>query len=178
MPLLISQDKLPEALKNTICDVCGIIENSFINLNLHMKNMHSETDSERLHRTEQLLLSVANQKQESYKSPPIKIFSFDCTECGISFKNMEDMKLHFETVHRIKWVIKIEPDTEFLIQNTKDLEKMLKALPLETFYSTVEELNQDFSDILNEKIDLKEDDNKNSLICGSCKFRASSKKGS
>ena len=78
-------------------------------------------------------------------------FHFDCTECGILFKNMEDMKLHFETVHRIKRVIKIEPDTEFLTQNTKDLEERLKALPLETFYSSVEELNQDFSDILNEK---------------------------
>ena len=139
-----------------------------------MKNMHSETDSERLHRTEQLLLSVANRKQESYISPPIKIVSFDCTECGILFKNMEDMKLNFETVHRIKRVIQIEPDTEFLTQNTKDLEERLKALPLETFYSSVEELNQDFSDILNEKVALEEVGNNKSLPCASCKFRASS----
>ena len=71
-----------------------------------MKNIHSETDSERLHRTEQLLMSVANQEQ--YISHPIKSVSFDCTECGILLKNMEDIKLHNKTYHG-NGDVKVEP---------------------------------------------------------------------
>ena len=52
---------------------------------------------------------------------------------------------------------------------------MLKALPLETFYSSVEELNQDFSDIINEKLSSEEVDSNERLTCYKCKFRASSK---
>ena len=89
---------LPAALTSPMCEVCGITLKSLIDLNLHMKNIHSENYSERLHRTEQLVMSVANQKPNI--SPQIQKMSFDCSECGVLFNNMEDIKLHNETYHR------------------------------------------------------------------------------
>ena len=40
---------------------------------------------------------------------------------------------------------------EFLTQNTKDLNEMLKNLPREAFYCEEEDFQKDFDEILNEK---------------------------
>ena len=52
---------------------------------------------------------------------------------------------------------KIVPTEEFMTQNTKDLEEMLKALPVECLYTGEEEFQKDFNDILNEKVEEEEE---------------------
>ena len=90
--------------------------------------------------------------------------------CGIEFMNKKDLNTHYEETHQEKEVDeakanyvrklvpdelikRIVPDKEFLTQNTKDLEDMLKALPKETFYTEDVEFQKDFEDILNERVD-------------------------
>ena len=117
--------------------------------------------------------------------------TFQCliSICGIEFTNKKDLSIHYDEAPQEKEVneakanyvrklvpdelIKIiVPDKEFLTRNTKDLEDMLKALPKETFYTEDIEFQKDFKDILNEKVD---DCNTNDkFTCDQCKFKASS----
>ena len=111
--------------------------------------------------------------------------------CGTELKNKEDLNNHYEEAHqghevteaKANFVRKlipdelikiIVPDKEFLTQNTKDLEDMLKALPKETFYTEEIEFQKDFEEILNEKLDDCKPNEK--FKCNECKFKASSKR--
>ena len=98
-------------LKNPMCEVCGVPVKHLVELNLHMMNIHSETDDQRINRMDKFLMSLTNQ--DLTFSPNIK--SFDCTECGYVFNNEKDMKLHNDKNHT-KGVVAIEPDVEFLTQ--------------------------------------------------------------
>ena len=152
MPLLITQNILPKDLQTPICDVCGIITSSLVNLNQHMKNIHSETDRERLNRSEQLLMS--HILQQEFTNKIVKDVSiYDCSECGIIFDTQGHQKEHNEKYHKSEVVV-IEPDTEFLTQNTKDLEEMLRLINKESLYPLCsDEFDVDFNEILNEKVD-------------------------
>ena len=90
--------------------------------------------------------------------------------CNIVFNSRSELQNHYEREHTepivdkakeeyVKSVVpddlikKIVPDEEFMTQNTKDLEEMLKALPLNALYTGEEEFQKDFDDILNKDIE-------------------------
>jgi hypothetical protein len=66
----------------------------------------------------------------------------------------------------------IVPDKHFLTQKTRDLEVIQKALPKKTFYTKGIEFQKDFEDILNEKVDYCNTNDK--FTCNQCKFKARS----
>ena len=63
---------------NTQCNVCYIAFDKIENLNLHIKNIHHETDSIRLDRLEHSLGSAFNKKPSVIVSNKMK--QFDCSE--------------------------------------------------------------------------------------------------
>jgi hypothetical protein len=71
---------------------------------------------------------------------------------------------------------KIVPDNEFLTQNTKDLKEMLEALPQDAFYTGVDEFEDDFNDILNEKVEEEKSCVDGRFRCNDCKFKTSSRR--
>ena len=62
-------------------------------LNLHMKNVHQETDSERIDRVADTVKLALKQELIKSNTKPNKP-SFDCTECGIIFKDNHNQKIH------------------------------------------------------------------------------------
>ena len=88
---------------------------------------------------------------------------FKCDQCGTNFPNKTNLRRHIEGGHQDDNIVvedsvrKIKPDTEFLTQNTKDLNEMLRNLPKEAFYGEEEDFQKDFDEILNEKPVEKED---------------------
>ena len=67
-------------------------------LNVHMKNVHQETDSERIERVTDAVKS--SLKQELIKSDnKINKPSFDCTECGLIFENTQEQNSHNQKIH-------------------------------------------------------------------------------
>ena len=68
------------------------------------------------------------------------------------------------------------PDVEFLTQNTRDLEFMLKALPLEAFNVGKEEFEKDFEDIMNAKSDEDGLEPCQKYYCDKCKYTAKSRR--
>ena len=107
---------------------------------------------------------------------------FKCDQCVINFPNKTNLRRHIEDGHQDDNIVvedsvrKIKPDMEFLTQNTKDLNEMLKNLPKEAFYGEEEDFQKDFDEILNEKPVEKEDARKTSLKCVECNFKGSSKR--
>ena len=175
MSLLNTHNFLPKELLTLMCDVCGIITSSLVNLNQQMKNIHSETDSERLNRSEQLLMSHILQKKVTNKI--VKDVSiYDCSECGIIFDKQGHQKEHNEKYHKSEVVV-IEPDTELLTQNTKDLEEMLRLINKESLYPLCsDEFDVDFNEILNKKVDIEKYETSDGYRCDDCKFKAGSQK--
>ena len=113
--------------------------------------------------------------------------------CGIVFKAGSELQDHYakehsdpivekakeEYVKKIvpeNLILKIVPDTEFLTQNTKDLEEMLSALPTEALYTGIEEFQKDFNDILNEKTEDDDIKPRGRFQCDKCKFKAFSQR--
>ena len=162
-----------EDIIHPVCDVCNTKFKSIQVMNVHMKNIHSETDDLRIKRLENFIGMTLQQESIMKKVQVSK--SFDCTECGLLFDTQGQQREHYEKNH-IKQVIVIEPDTEFLTQNTLDLEIMLKSINQESLFCSAEEFDKDFKDILNEKEDSDNDEISHRYTCVDCKFKASSKK--
>ena len=60
---------------------------------MHMKNVHSENDHERIERVTDTVKSAL--KQELIKNnTKLNIPSFDCSECGLIFKNHQEQSTH------------------------------------------------------------------------------------
>ena len=73
------------SLKTPLCTVCNITVKNMETLNLHMKNVHQETDSERIDRVADTVKLALKQELIKSVTKPYKP-SFDCTESGIIFK--------------------------------------------------------------------------------------------
>ena len=113
--------------------------------------------------------------------------------CKTTFNSESDLDKHYSEMHtvtevdeakadHVKSLIptaltqRIIPDKEFLTQNTKDLEAMLREIPIEALYTGLEEFNNDFKDILNEKHDEVGLETSNKFHCDQCKFKAKSRR--
>ena len=120
-----------KVLTHPVCDLCDTKFSSAEVLSVHMKNIHNESDSMRITRLEKLIY-LAVQKESIIKEVQI-IKSYDCTECGILFGTSGQQSDHNDKYHKIK-VVFIEPDNEFLTQNTRDLEEMLKSKEQHSYY--------------------------------------------
>ena len=88
--------EVPDGLVNPVCDSCNKKFQIMEELNVHMKNMHSETDSMRLIRLEKLLMPKV--------APTITIIPsneklYDCSECGSIFMTGVEHKEHIERRH-------------------------------------------------------------------------------
>ena len=74
---------------------------------------------------------------------------FKCHQCIIDFPSKANLRKHIEGGHQDASIVvedsirKIKPDTEFLTQNTKDLNVMLRNLPQEIFYVEEEDFQID-----------------------------------
>ena len=88
----------PSTLKYPVCEVCQIQYQSLLDLNKHMANFHNETDDGRMNRVKQLLLSSRSQGPTIVFSG-IKVRNYDCTECGVIFKTLEEQYRHNENQH-------------------------------------------------------------------------------
>ena len=67
-------------------------------LNTHMKNVHQETDHERIARVTATVKSSLNQesiKRNTEQNKP----SLDCSECGEIFKTNQEQRSHNQKVH-------------------------------------------------------------------------------
>ena len=164
-----------DALADTfMCPQCTYITRNMADMKKHMTNIH--------------------KKDEWNWGLEIRL-KFICGECELEFTTKSMLRNHVESGHNEvggsivedtprkpysgtkQKNTKIEPDVEFLTRNTKDLEIMLKALPLSEFYTAEEDFQKDFNDILNENKE-EEDDTSTSvnLKCPDCNFKASSRK--
>ena len=106
-----------------------------------------------------------------------------CDECSIEFPEKVMLRKHIQSGHKeVSNIIvedtiqKIEPDHEFLTQNTRDLEEMLKAIPVDTLNTCEDDFQKDFNEILNEKIDEPTKASEHDRKCQQCNFKASSRK--
>ena len=65
---------------------------------MHTKNVHSENDHEIIERVTDTVKSAL--KQELIKNnTELNIPSFDCSECGMIFKNNQEQSTHNQKVH-------------------------------------------------------------------------------
>ena len=74
-------------MKNPVCDPCNIKFRTLPDLNMHMKNIHSESDSMRLDRLQHIVSA------EVYPKRNISIM-FDCSQCGIIFQTEGQFRAH------------------------------------------------------------------------------------
>ena len=73
------------------CSICKIKFEKMEYLNIHMKNIHQESDNDRKNRLELLI-------QESTNSGKI-VKDFSCSECRHTFKNCDEQNRHNKEVH-------------------------------------------------------------------------------
>ena len=67
-------------------------------LNVHLKNIHQESDSDRIDRLTDTFKSAL--VEESIKSASVKnMISYSCTECGLLFENGEQLNCHNQEHH-------------------------------------------------------------------------------
>ena len=143
------------------CATCKYEKNGMINFRNHMMKAHN--------------------KYAWNWSMEINV-KFKCDQCITNFPNKTNLRRHIEGGHQDDNIVvedsvrKIKPDTEFLTQNTKDLNEILRNLPKEAFYGEEEDFQKDFDEILNEKPVEKEDATKKSVKCVACNFEGSSKR--
>ena len=81
---------------------CILCKKSFRNmesLDVHMKNVHLETDNDRITRLTATFSSIF--KPEPMISIIEKSNIFDCSECGVIFKNFKDMEDHINNAHKV-----------------------------------------------------------------------------
>ena len=88
------------SLKTPLCTLCDITVKNIETLNVDMKNVHQETDSERICRVTDTVKSAL--KQERIKSDnKINKPSFDCTECGLIFENTQEQNSHNKKIIQV-----------------------------------------------------------------------------
>ena len=83
------------ALKSPSCTSCNIKFENMERLNVHMRVKHQETDDSRLNR----LTQIMHGSMTRVPSIEIILKSFDCTECGVTFVNESEMKIHNDKHH-------------------------------------------------------------------------------
>ena len=120
---------------------------------------------------------------------------FNCLDpdCKATFKTKHDLQNHYaeqhsessvtkakeDTVRNIipeEHIRKIVPNVEFLTQNTADLKEMLEGLPEGVRYTDEENFQQDFDEILNEKVEHEETNTLGRFRCDTCKFKVFSQR--
>ena len=135
------------------CYICGLMSNNGGNIKKHMKIDHNvQVESEVS--TEEFCCSqcsYVNENMEEVKKHLIDIHKkdewnwsldinmrFECHECDLEFASKSMLRTHLDSDHKevcgivVKDVatnLKVEPNKEFLTQNTKDLEEMLRNIP-------------------------------------------------
>ena len=162
-----------------------------------MEKVHLETPHERITRLTNMIAMAVNPEETK-----CRIVAFYCTECGIEFQNIEDMRAHELVKHKsqeetgtstIKTtpdvksnVLKQEevfssegsifPDTDFITMNTADLKLMLETIPEEVLNYDEDVFEKDFKTVLNSEKVEEEVNHMESYRCNECNFRATSKR--
>ena len=171
------------------CDVCKKALPNMEALNVHMARVHLETEHDRNQRVTKMI-SFALSPEESKHGG----IAFYCTECGMEFRNIEDMKTNESVEHKdeddtlerkskvcikeevFSTGVKIIPDTDFITMNTADLKLMLEAIPEEVLNYEEDVFEKDFQIVLNSETIEAEVDHMESYRCNECNFRATSKR--
>ena len=74
------------ALKTPVCTLCNMNFSKMEDLNIHMKNIHQETDDTRMLRLTQTVEAGLNPKPSVIiMNNALKVKNFDCSECGDIF---------------------------------------------------------------------------------------------
>ena len=81
-----------EALTNPKCVSCNTLFGSMKQFDVHMKNVHFESENLRIIRLTKAMETVRQCETNSYNLKMIKIL--DCSECGEIFPNKEDFRNH------------------------------------------------------------------------------------
>ena len=88
-------DPIP-AIKNPKCTQCNMTFSRMSFFDLHMRNVHGETEYMRINR-------LSDSVKEVLFPEPVKIKlvqkSLDCSECGILFWTIEEQKTHIKQIH-------------------------------------------------------------------------------
>ena len=123
----------------------------------------------------------------------MEVFYCLVPECKATFKTKLELQNHYakqhseasvtkakeETVRSLipeDYIKRIVPDVEFLTQNTTDLKEMLEGLPEGVVYTDEETFQQDFDEILNEKVEHEEANTLGRFRCDKCKFKVFSQR--
>ena len=156
------------------CYICNFISKDQPKINQHMKidhNIKVEFDET----NEKFTSSICDYKKENiddFKNHMIHVHkkdqwnwglevksTFTCGECDIEFPSRSTLRNHLEGGHMevnnavITDNIKIiEPDEEFISQNTQDLEIILKTVPNCLIYNKEDEFQKDFDEVINKRV--------------------------
>ena len=133
-------------------------------------------------------ISLCSSRMKIEVQATTEVFQCLIPTCGLQFDTRNYLQEHYieehsepvvqkaksEFVRKIvpeDLIKKIVPDNEFLTQNTKDLKEMLEALPQDVLYTGPDEFEDDFNDILNEKVDKESPCAGGRFQCNDCKFK-------
>ena len=92
-----------------VCTLCCMKFSKMEYLNIHMKNMHQETDDmgiQRLTKTVKASVSPTPSVIQEVLEPKLTIF--DCTDCGLIFKTSEEHMAHINMNHQDFFLMLLE----------------------------------------------------------------------
>ena len=80
-------------------------------LNLHMKRVHNETENDRICRVTDTVKSALEQEQMKKKNKHNNP-CFDCSVCGMIFKNSQEQNTHNQKIHASVLIPNVILDTK------------------------------------------------------------------
>ena len=101
IPVEPNQVKILEVsitMKNPMCTLCNKTLTNMEQLNLHMKNLHQESDSDRLERLTDTFKSTLIQESKKTNCGQ-DLNSYSCTECGLLFVTVWELNSHNKKRH-------------------------------------------------------------------------------
>ena len=109
------------SLKNPKCNKCYKSVKNMEILNVHMRNVHHESDSDRIVRVTELVKSVVRQDSTNVDNVGVMNI-FDCSECGLWFQTREEQNSHNQKDHASELICEVIEENkveENLIDNTE-----------------------------------------------------------
>ena len=109
------------SLKNPECKKCNKIVKNMEMLNVHMRNVHQESDNDRMIRVTEVVKSVV-QQESMHVNNVRQMNIFDCSECGLLFQTREEQNSHNQKDHASELICEVNVESkvkENLIDDTE-----------------------------------------------------------